>query len=588
MVRPSRGPHAAYVDGWLSLGLGEIAQELARRPPAAPPAKEPEHEAPGSISFEPDPTAELINLAQEYSPEYVNGMRIQARRGDPRMLFALYDEMKRFGPGPFREKWREKQAESILTITAPAKPAKGKKGQGTDAAAEDAANYLDALFRPHLRTLWSLNATRHEYGIAAALVAWDPGAAEGGRDLISELKEIPPRHFRWDKPTKQWLFLPDAKKFDGIPVKTLVEMGLLLFWELEPGAHIDQRGLCFQTIVPFFLSQKGWRWWARFTELVGIPPRIAKYKDPKDIPTLERMCQNGAAAGWAVIRDTSTFEFLSQATNSGQASGTHERFVRYAQEMYSLVYLGHGQGSSVEQGAGSVQSSAKASEDARAIVNGRLSFLAADLKVFGAAALARNVKGVSKAPVAVEIAIAIPQPVNRKEEAEILKTAKDAGLGAAISTKAAVERIGHVYVEEEDREETETMGAPAPVPVLGAPGEKPALPPAKAEDEEADEEASKKKLAARVIGDPHRFVARGEGAPPDVSAPAGIGEEIAAPFRQIIEQGIRDEARPTEILARIQHRMRGNVLAPELEDRLASALMDGLMRGVESVREARA
>lgn len=581
-------------DAWPTLGLAEAAREFAhemaeararRRPSEAPGAASPGDSAIEATGYDPDITADLISLTREYSPADLNSYRVRARAGDPRLLFSVYAEMNRFGPGPQREKWRMGQAQATATFSAIDVVAGLVKKGRLVGQVDPAIAYIEQQFRPHLAEFREVNADRCEYGVAGAFLGWEPMGAELGRDRLESVVPIQPIHFRYDRPTREWLFLPDVRQTQGIPCSVLVEMGLLFFVHHHPTLPIDQRGLNFQALVPFMISMKGWRWWARFVELVGIPMRLGTYKQEKEKAKLEEICRRSVAAGWAVLQEGSSFQFLETAVKAG-SMGQHEPFVRFAEECYDKIYLGHSQGSAVQGGGGSVQSSSKASEDARQLFNGRLALLGADLGDLGARVLTRNVAPQrGRRPAKAVVVLEIPQPVDRKQEAEIVKIAKDSGLGCAIAMQDAVERLGHRYVSPEERKGVETLGDPEPQEdpqeALDAPDRETSAP--------GDEKPAREALA-RVIDVRGRFAAAAPSrvaGPPDVDAPYGIGEEIVEPYRQIVAAALESGLSPVETLDRLRHRMRAGYSAPELDDRIASAMLIGFMRGTVDTRRAR-
>lgn len=552
-------------EGWLSLGLSDLVHEgFAKRP-----AKEVS-ESDNPIDFGSDLTQDLISLTREYTPREIAAMRSEARTGTPRRLYALFDEMLRFGPGPQIRKVRRGMKSATFRIQAPeplreaqaAKTAEGKR------AAEIAA-YLAAQFLPFMSVIANAGATREIYGIGAVALKWQPGGYAGGKDLLVAAKEIPPRHFALDRTTKEWVFLPDPQVPTGaIPLKGLIETSALLFLEDGPGSKpLDQRGICFEILVPWCMSQFGSRWFSKWIELCGIPWRKIEFPkgDPKAQKQAEDIGKRSAAGGWAAYPSGMKLEFESAITSNGGSASPHERYLEFAERCYDKVCHGHSQASAVNAGDGSVQSSAKATDEATALDTSRLVDLAQDMRGFAFPIVARNFSPEDASRYAPEHAYAPPVKVDRKLEGEILVAAKTSGAAAGIKLVDAVEKLGYTLAEPGER--TLADAAPEPVAEPGEPKGKPEEKLAKVYPFEA---------------------ARGSGTPPDVATPAGVAEEMLAPYRDIFQAGIAEGESPQTALIRVMQRSRsGEPEADHVTNMLASALLGGTMRGIVSAREAR-
>lgn len=571
------------MDGWLTLGLGEIAQGFAARPKAEP--------VPGAdkldpIDFGTDLTQDLISLTREFSPREIGAMRTEARRGTPRRLYGLIDEMPRFGPGTQMSKVRRdmKSADFRIQPPAPLREDKvAKTAEGKRAA--EIAGYLSAQFLPFMPVFANAAATREIYGIAALTMKWLPGAADGGRDLLVAVREIPPRHFALNRDQK-WVFLPDPQvQTDEVPIAPLVEASALLFLEAGKDTPLDQRGLAFQVLVPWCMAQYGWRWFSKFVELCGIPMRTIEF--PSGSAEFKKLAEEigkkAGAGGWAAYPTGMKFNFISALAGASNGKSSHEPFLEYAERCFDKVFLGHSQASAVNAGDGSVQSSDKATDETRALCASRLVDLAADMRAYCGPLVARNFSPQDATRYAPEHTYAPPTVVDRKAEGEILVAAKNSGAARGIALADAVERLGYRMALPGE----ETLADAAAEQVADdAEAEKTGKAP-KGKGKKVSEDEDDAEKLARVVEFP--FAAkRGSQAPPDVETPAGVAEQMLAPYRGIFASAISEGESPHTALIRVIQRAKsGEPEAEHVTNMLASALLGGTMRGIVAAREAR-
>lgn len=84
---------------------------------------------------------------------------------------------------------------------------------------------------------------------------------------------------------------------------------------IEVGGHEDL-GLLLK-VAPYAIYKKSnYSYWADFTQIFGMPFRLAKYNNPESRKQVETMLRSSGAAGWMAVPDDVSLEFLS-----GNASG---------------------------------------------------------------------------------------------------------------------------------------------------------------------------------------------------------------------------------------------------------------------------
>lgn len=315
----------------------------------------------------------LLVLGAEFKPDDITDLRRRARFGDPRYLYALYDEMFRLGPAPQIAKMREALKGTETRWKTTPEDYDDEEAEESEAkAARLIRDVAEEAWGEWLRDIKSHHATKHVYGIMGMQIIVDPRGIENRWERVIDILPIPARRFRLDQQTRKFLFLPQPTSWTGIPVDDLVAKGQLFFAEtgreVEP---LDQRGLMAQCLIPWAIHQYIVRWRAKRLEVYGLPPRIVSYAsgDPTARGLAEEVAKALGAVSWAAIPDTMKAELLQ--TPTGRGADPYESAIEWCVRCYDQIFLGHSQASGVQVGAGSRTSTEAATEMAKDLINSR-------------------------------------------------------------------------------------------------------------------------------------------------------------------------------------------------------------------------
>lgn len=546
---------------WLSRGLHEIARALAPRP-----ADSVRIEPPSGFDHELDLTSEAVSIAKEHAPSAVMGYRADARRGDPRNLIALYREMPgRAAGAPIR---RAKVAiESAEWEFAP-RPlaARDETIQSPEArVGREVAEYLRTELGPHMPTALAAYARKELYGFSALKFAVEAGGSPGGLERVTVFEELLGDRFRLDPRSFEWLFYQKARGGSAVPCAPFRATGSLLLFEDGTGLlPLDQRGLLWQIVIPWCVYIYGLRWWSRLNERFALPyvdvSYAANVKNGAD--EAEKIARKLGSSGAAVRpKDAIEVQFL----NSMQAAqpDSLERAQEFCLRAFAAALLGHDQATGAREGAGAKTSDVAAQGVAKWHVAQQLRKASSDLMAQWAGPMVLRNFGPKVAAMHTPVLVLRQaQEVDREAEARIAALAVSAG--AEIPQVEFLKRIG--YREPRPGEKVLSRRQPS-----GTPG-------AAVEPE---------KLGANVVRFPQLSAA---GAAPVLGAdgaPAGIAEELLAPYRRIFTDALKDGATPVQALSRVTQRARTRPEAKLLADRLSSVLFASTGNGLESVRDER-
>lgn len=546
---------------WLTLGLGGVDRALA---PAQPKALV-RASRPSSVDVEDDYTKEAVPISRDHNPEAVLRYRSEGRRGDPRNLHALYREMPGRAAGPQIRRSRIAIEAAEWEFAPMPLAARDETIQSPEArVGREVAAYLTEVLRPHMRTALRLWAKKEQHGFSAAKFAVEPGAGPEGLERVNVFEEILGDRFRLDYATQDWRLFPKRNSGETVECAPFIETGSLLLFEDSPGVPLDQKGLLWQIVIPWCVYQYGLRWWSRLNERAALP-----YLDVAYGPTVkngadesEKIARKLGASGISVRPKDVEVQFLS-AMQQAQADSL-ERLQEFSLRAFSAGLLGHDQATGAREGAGAKTSDVAAQGVAQWLVAQQLGDAAFEFEAKWYGPMVRRNFGDKVAskhtPVLV---LRQKEDVDREAEARIADLSVNAG--AEIPEAEYLKKIGYRPARPGERVLTRRVLA-APVP----PAE--GKPPAK---------------LAEVV----RFPQLGEGGRPPVlgadGAPAGIAEEILAPYRRIFTDAVAEGATMSQALARVQQRARTRPEGKLVVDRLTSALFASTGHGLEEARDAR-
>ncbi|MDP2317538.1 MAG: DUF935 family protein [Pseudomonadota bacterium] len=542
---------------WTSLGLDEILREVR----AATIVEPKRGLVPSGIDREPDITQEIIPIPKELAPEAVFRYRSEARRGDPRNLYAVYHEMPGRAAGPQIRRSRE-TIESAECIFAPMPVTARDETIRTPEATmgREVAAYLEEQLRPFVPTALGVYARREQFGLGAAAFKVEAGTGPEGMERALSLEEIMPRRFRLNTQTYGYEFFPKARGGERVPVAPFVQTGSLLLFEDGAGSSaLDQKGLLWQIVIPWCVYQFGFRWWARLNESCAIPYRKATYA--KNIVNgaeeAEKLVKKLGAAGYVVKPEGIELDFMNAM--SGAQTDSLERAQDFCIRSFASALLGHEQASGARQGAGAQTSDVFAARVNEELVSQQLRRASVDLMAqWVRPMVVRNFGEKVAIKHTSHLHLRSTEKVDREAEARIANLAVNAG--ARIPQSEFLKKIG--YREARPGEEVLSRAARLPA------------------------EPKPEKLADVV-----RFpMLAASGAAPVLGydgAPDGIAEDLLGPYRAVFVTAIKEGATPIQALSRVQQRARTRPDGKVLADRLASVLFASTGHGLEQARDER-
>jgi len=426
-----------------------------------------EREAPTTRIVETEIVRQIIALGREPQPKDIVGMRTQARAGLPEQLYSLYDEMPRFGLGPQVTKAREAVKGSRIDVRAYPEEYQDTDDKSREATfAREVADACRREFAPFTGAIIDGLFDKFLYGIGALEVVVAPGAARNGCEAVTSVVKIPPRRFRMDPYTQRWDLMPLANSYETVSVAQLMESGSLIFVEEGGGTlPIDQRGLYWQCLIPWTLMQFGIRWWGKFIELFGIPPRSITYpaSDPTAKKEAEAIGRASGAQGFSAIPDTMKMDFQNAAFGTRGNSTYHESLIEFCRRWFDAVICGHSQSSGVQPGAGSIQSAEKADEDFIRITNARSASIATDIRAQLYVPYVRRNFGAEAVAFAPTISMTMAREVDIEKFSRMVLNLYLANAGESISVAEVLRRVGLSVAKPTERNLGISKGATANV-----------------------------------------------------------------------------------------------------------------------------
>ncbi len=540
----------------------------------------------------------LISLGSDFTPEVIRGYRHRARYGDPRFLYALYDEAERLGWGPQKTKAIEamKAARPTFVTNPEAYNDGGTLPEGADpvdvANARAARDLLEDILSPWITELISIHANQEFYGIADSKLKLNPRGTMRRFDSIEEIAQVPARRHRLDPITHEWMLMLSPDSWEGTPVADLLLKPYrgnegLFFTELGAGSqHLDQRGLLFQCLVYWGMEQFGMRWWAKHVELFGVPPRIAyvDFAKPAQVASAKTGLANMGATSYAVLQEGTKVDLLQSST--GGADNPHETLITHVKRGYDAIILGHEQASGVQKGVGGKVQGEAAISQFEELTNSRLRTLAAQIsRGLGKTLVARNLG----ADIAEQHAPILRLGFTKRDDADVLATIaaklQQAGAGELISAEDLVTRCTLKLAEPGGK----TLGpavTSAPMPAISTPqgaGAGLLLVSSRTGSEEAPEVsagADARSVAMRAVGARRGIV--------EAPVPAAFGAEVRAAIREVIADVKADD--PAHGLHGVAHgldRRLADLDVSKSGAMLAAAMFDATLKARAAARAAR-
>lgn len=553
----------------------------------------------------------LVTLGREFTPEIITQNRHRARYGDPRFLFAMYDEMVRLGPAPQMTKAIEAMKASSLTVVTTPEEFNDDSTipKGADLAEAEAArqarDLVKEILTPWYVDLIAIHARQEFYGMADSRIRLDPRGTRGRFDAIAEVAEVPQRRHRLDVLTQNWLLMLSPDSYEGVPVDDLKlrpDGGIegLFLTEIGRGSvPLDQRGLLFRCLVYWGVEQFGMRWWAKNVELFGVPPRVAyvDFAKPTQVANAKKGLATMGATSFSLMQEGTRVDLL-QASSMG-ANNPHEALIAHCRRGYDAVILGHEQATGVQKGVGGKIQGRDAMDQFEEITNSRLTTFSSQInRLLVPILIARNLGASVAAKHSPQVRLAF----QRRDDPAILSTVafnlKSAGAGKLIDATDLVQRCtfkladpgGASLADEVPAEEgvggpddyADSMGhRVGPTGIGSGPvNPKPArpqgprrMPAEEAEAGEGQQLAAVRKIRAPVLPVPRKF-----------------GKDATRALRAVIDAARIDDDDSTTIAAAKLSKIATMPSADEAKQSgsiLAAAMLHATMQARENARRQR-
>jgi hypothetical protein len=446
------------------------------RGPREPSSKERAQRALAAIGEDPTKTLDhyetdltlqyLTTVGADFSPADLRNLQIRARWGDPRWLYSIYDTMPRLGPGPQMRKMLEAirgTEDQYKTTPEDADPDAVEEGSDYSAKelqlAVEARDYVETVLTPWSGDIQAHMARAELYGIAAGEIVTDPRGLKwrgGWKERIVDFRPIAERRFRIDPGSHEWLLMLSPLTMEGPPILPLIQRGKLLWYEIGAGTEqLDQRGLCFQLLLPWAIQNYCVRWRAKRVEKYGVPPAIGKVpiQDAKRKVAMEKALADFAASMYMVIGEKETVEFAN-ALAQGRIDPQAQQ-IDWCSQMFDMILLGDTQASQVQVGAGSKQSKDQAIAGFKDLTNSRI--LRLNTSVFNRQLIPGLVFRNFGEDVASMHCPTIESTVPESDDATALSAAAlniaNAGFAAKIDSEDLVRRCTLQVASEDDQEE---------------------------------------------------------------------------------------------------------------------------------------
>lgn len=305
------------------------------------------------------------------SPSTVLGYLRLAQEGDPRYLYAFYDEMlaRDSHLNGEMQKAIDYITNAPMDICAPqslideAQKA-GQAGGGADVArAEEIAGAVKTEFMsPSANIHGAVESLAWAFakGVAAINPIMEPGTGLEGRERVLSLDAIPAQRFCWgitagkrgNDAEVAWYVQTTEKLQDLKPVESFGPS--IVFFEVERGVpNLSRRGILRRCLQPWTIRNWGVTWWSRFVELFGIPMRIGYYNE-SDTSQKQRatdLLRDIGADGFGALPQGAKVEFPGAAV--GGAGDIHSNIIEWAAREISKAIHGSTQTADISAGAGS-------------------------------------------------------------------------------------------------------------------------------------------------------------------------------------------------------------------------------------------
>jgi phage gp29-like protein len=541
----------------------------------------------------------LTPEGQKYTPDLLSRYLREGAIGRTPDLFGFYTEMRSRDPhldGEIQDQVDMITSAKLDALPFPSFPQPVKGGRMTPEAvmAEDVSSFLwDRYSSPDFSRSESFTALcEGEWcGVGGYETEVEINPAPGIRERVKKNTPLPSQRFWTEQVGTRLMFQPTGLWLPLVPVDDLGPNGTaqLVVHQVETSVpNPARRGVLRRCLNYWLIKQRGIVWWAQYVQNFGSPALMGFFDSATDgaRAILEKAFTDLGNGSKMVLPKGTDVKPLEIAMRlAGETP--HQQIADWSDRQVSRVVSGHDQSSAIQRTTGSRQSSETSQDKAQRRAQTRASRIAQTLREWDAKPAVAREFGPD---VADKFTSVLALHVDRPKDLLSLAQAFEA-FGAAGVTTIPVQEF-HSLTGIRTAEEGEACITPpartAPPGAFGQTGDPNAADP--------------KSALARILPFAREAVRaaveEGGAAEADVTAlknrllkkaakrAVGAGEEVVAPYRDIIVKAAAEGATLQQIVVRVLHRATAQLEAPELEDLLASTIAEAMLAGVVLERKA--
>ncbi len=577
------------IPGLQEAGFALLEQAAASRAAADTSTK-------NAVVFQPSSFDRYVTPeGQKYTPDLLSRYLREAAIGRTPDLFGFYHEMRARDPhldGEIQDQIDMVATAKLDALPFPSFPRPVKGGRPTPDAvkAEDVSSFLVARYTsPEYCIGEAMTALFDgEYmGVGGYELAVEPDPAAGVFEHVKSMTPLPPQRFWTEMVGTRLMFQPTWNTSNLVPVDDLGPNGSaqLIVHQVETSVPSPaRRGFGRRCLNYWLIKQRGIVWWAQFVQNLGSPPLMGFFdigtENAKQI--LEKaFAELGNGSKMVLPKGTDVKPLEVALRIAGETP--HQQISDWCDRQNSRVVSGHDQSSSVQRGGGSVQSSQTGQDKSIRRAQSRATRIARTLREQDARPAVAREFGPD---VAERFTSILKLHVDRPKDLVGLADAFEKFGKAGVKTIPVQEFHDLTGIRTpEEGEECITPPARTAPGAFGQTGDPTTalariLPFAREAVRAAVEEGGA--AEADVTALKNRLLKKAE------KTAVGAGEEVVAPYRDIIVKAVAEGATLQQVVVRVLHRATEQLDAPELEDLLAATIAEAMLKGVVLERNARA
>ena len=537
----------------------------------------------------------LMPEGQKFTPDLLSRYLREAAIGRTPDLFGFYTEMRARDPhldGEIQDQVDMITSAKLDALPFPSFPRPVKGGRMTPDAvmAEDVSSFLwDRYTSPDFSRSESLTALCEGewYGVGGYETEVEVNPAPGIRERVKKNTPLPSQRFWTEMVGTRLMFQPQGTWVPLTPVDDLGPNGTaqLVVHQVDTAIPSPaRRGVLRRCLNYWLIKQRGIVWWAQYVQNFGAPALMGFFDTATDgARTILEKAFNELGQGSKMVLPKGTDVKPLEVAMRLAGETPHQQIADWCDRQNSRVVSGHDQSSGVQRATGSQKSQGTADDKSIRRAQSRATRIAQTLREWDAKPAVAREFGPD---VAEKFTSVLALHVERPKDLQGLADAFEKFTAAGVTTIPVQEfhSLTGIRTPEEGEECIRPPARTAPPGAFGQPSADPSA---------ADQTAA----LARILPfarEAVRAAASSKTDPADLLASLlakaersakGTGEEITAPYRDLIIKAVEEGATVSQIVTRVMHRLTEPLDAPELEDLLAATIAEAALRGVEFERK---